>query len=463
MPSQIGQLLTFRVGDAEFALPASAVREVVRRPKLTRVPHAPPNLLGLANLRGNVLPLVSLAALIGKPVTASGRVIVLEQANPVGILVDQVSAMIGQGAQGEAQLIDLPALLRQAFGAERTATGVAGMRSVAAAARSDKAADEVVLLAFQVGGQEYALPLEQIDEVTRLPADVTVLPKADAVAIGTIARQGKLLPLLSLQLLLGLKKVEGNQHSRVVIARIGTHRVGLVVDAVSAILRVDESLIDAVPAVLSRGSSEARIQAICRLDGGKRLVSILAADHLVRDDLTSQLVLKSDGEGEDMASEADGSGTEQFLVFRLGDQEFGLPIAVVTEVTMPPEKLTRLPKAPAFIDGVMNLRGRVVPVIDQRRRFLGDATSGKKRRVVVVSLGNVQAGFVVDMVSEVLRVPASALRAAPEMGGEETRVFDRVANIAGGGMILIVEPRELLDRAERDMLAAMAGEDATIS
>jgi purine-binding chemotaxis protein CheW len=271
-----------------------------------------------------------------------------------------------------------------------------------------------------------------------------------------------LLPLLSLRLLLGLKEMSTDQRPRVVIVRIGSHRVGLVVDAVSAILRLDESLIDPVPAVLSRGSGEARIQAICRLSGGKRLVSVLAADHLIRDDLTSQLIQKLDGEGDDMADEAESARTEQFLVFRLGDQKFGLPIRAVTEVTMLPEKLTRLPKAPAFVEGVMNLRGQVIPVVDQRRRFLGDAASGNRRRVVVVSLGDIQAGFVVDAVSEVLRVPANALRAAPELGSEGTRVFDRVANL-GEGMILIVEPRELLDRAERDMLAAMNGKGEAAS
>jgi len=456
-PHDAGQMLSFRVADARFALPASAVREVMRRPKVTRVPHAPASLLGLGNLRGTVVPVVSLGALIGKPVGAGGRVIVLEQADPVGILVDEVSTVTAR-SESEARPIDLLALLREAFGTERAARP-ASIGSVGAALREEATAEDIVLLAFWVSGQEYALTLEQIEEVTRLPDDITLLPRADAAVVGSIARAGKLLPLLSLQALLGLKRRESGQRPRIVIARIGTHKVGLVVDSVSAILRVDESMIDPVPAVLTRGLSEARIQAICRLDGDKRLVSILAADHLVRDDVTSRLLQASDDEGADMASEGRSADSEQFLVFRLGDQAFALPIAVISEVTMLPPKLTPLPKAPAFIEGVMNLRGQVLPVIDQRRRFLGDAASGKRRRVIVVSLGDIQAGFVVDAVSEVLRVPIDALRAAPELGNDETRVFDRVANL-DSGMILIVEPRELLDRAERDMLAAMANEDA---
>ena len=60
---------------------------------------------------------------------------------------------------------------------------------------------------------------------------------------------------------------------------------------------------------------------------------------------------------------------EQFIIFRLGDQDYGLPIAAVDEIARPPERIARLPKAPAFVDGVMNLRGAAVPIIDLRRRF----------------------------------------------------------------------------------------------
>jgi purine-binding chemotaxis protein CheW len=324
---------------------------------------------------------------------------------------------------------------------------------VKSASRETEAA-RVVLLGFLVGGQEFALPLEQIDEVTRLPDDITRLPNAATMVVGTIARHGRLLPLLALDRLLGLPQGTEGARQRVVVARVGTQKLGLVVDAVSAILRVDPAAVDAIPAALARGGGEAIIQAICRLDDGRRLVSVLAADHLLRPDLH---LAPQTPEETDMTRD-DREDSEQFLLFRLGAQEFGLPIAVVSEVTTLPDSLTPLPRAPAFVEGVMNLRGQVVPVIDQGRRFLGEATSGKRRRVVVVALDGTLAGFVVDMVSEVVRLPSDALRPAPELGGESTRVFDRVATLEGSErMILIVSPAELLDRAERDLLAAMTG------
>ena len=69
------------------------------------------------------------------------------------------------------------------------------------------------------------------------------------------------------------------------------------------------------------------------------------------------------------AAEPGAGAIAQFVVFRLGSEEFGLPIEAVDEVALVPERLTRLPKTPKFLEGVINRRGMVLPVVDQRRRF----------------------------------------------------------------------------------------------
>ena len=97
---------------------------------------------------------------------------------------------------------------------------------------------------------------------------------------------------------------------------------------------------------------------------------------------------------------------EQFIIFRLGHQEYGLPIAAVDEIARPPDHITRLPKAPAFIDGVMNLRGSVVPIVDLRRRFELTSTEPESaQRILVLAVGGGRTGFMVDGVSEVMKVP----------------------------------------------------------
>ena len=470
-----GSFLTVECGGERFALPASGVAEVIRPPAVTRVPLGPSSLVGVANLRGAVMPVVSLRALLGTQARApaSPRVVVVDRGAPVGLLIDRVTALgavegdsaAGDGEPGSegsapARPIDLDALLARDFGAfVRRSHQPQALRSPAAP-EQEEAGDEVALVSFGVGGQDFAFPLSQVREVVALPDGVAVVPRTDAVMLGVITLRGRLLPLVSLRGLLGMPMGEQDgRRARVVVVRSAETILGLVVDGMKEILRVRSSLVDPVPAVLTRGAAEAEIQGICRLDGGRRLVSILAADRLFRNQAISDGIASQTEEGLDVGTTDRSAGGEQFIVFQLGGEEYGLPVGSVDEVVRVPETLTRLPKAPAFIDGVMNLRGRVVPVIDQRRRFNFERQGERRReRVVVVTIDHMQAGFVVDGVSEVLTIPADQLRPTPDLAAGASGVVDRIANIdVEGRMILLLDPRELLDKAEKDLLAAMDG------
>jgi purine-binding chemotaxis protein CheW len=145
---------------------------------------------------------------------------------------------------------------------------------------------------------------------------------------------------------------------------------------------------------------------------------------------------------------------EQFIVFWLGDQEYGLPVGAVDEVTRPPDQIARLPRAPAFVDGVINLRGSVVPVIDLRRRFeLTPKEQAGGRRILVLAVNSGKAGFLVDGVSDIMKVPVGAIRPSPELSAEQVRLIGRVANMeAQGRMILLIDPTQLLNQVEGEVL-----------
>ena len=106
----------------------------------------------------------------------------------------------------------------------------------------------------------------------------------------------------------------------------------------------------------------------------------------------------------------------QFLNFTLGNEEYGLPILQVQEIKGH-SGFTPIPSAPAFVKGVMNLRGAVVPVFDLRARFgLPAADASRFSVVIVVNVGAKVCGLVVDAVSEVVSVSPSAIEPPPELG-----------------------------------------------
>ena len=99
----------------------------------------------------------------------------------------------------------------------------------------------------------------------------------------------------------------------------------------------------------------------------------------------------------------------QLVIFNLADEFYGVAISAV-EGIIKMQAITAVPHAPAFVEGVTNLRGKVLPVIDLRRRFgLAPAQATKDSRIVTVDVGGQKVGMVVDGVSEVIRVPDEAI------------------------------------------------------
>jgi purine-binding chemotaxis protein CheW len=255
--------------------------------------------------------------------------------------------------------------------------------------------------------------------------------------------------------LLGFSPAPASEmREKIIVACVGGALVGLLADRARAVIAADPSLIDPVPAVIqARSAGEARIKSIYRGEGGRRLVSILAPEQLFRSDVMRQL-----GEVHNptrQQAQADlGREERKFLVFRLGDDEFGLPVEAVDEVARAPDRVTRVPRAPKFLEGVVNLRGVVIPVVDQRRRFdMPSFEQGDGRRLIVVRTGRHRAGLIVDSVSEVLRTIAADIEAAPDLTEDIARLVHGVVNIeAEGRIILVLDPAELLTRAERGLL-----------
>ena len=309
-----------------------------------------------------------------------------------------------------------------------------------------------------MAGRDYALDLDAVTEITAVPPRWTTLPGGGAAALGVVEHRGRLLPLLSLRGLLGLPPAGVQAAARIVVIQRGGQEAGLVVDMVTQVLRVPQSAFDPVPPVLTRGAAGAQVDAICRLDGGRRLVAHLDTARLLDAAMLAGLhdatAPASPGAGVMPAgadrAELAGLDGERFVAVRVGGAEYGLPIAAVDEVVRHPGRLTQVPHAPDFVEGVMNLRGAILPVIDQHQRFGAGrpAPPGPNRRIVVTHFGTTQAGFAVDSASALRVIPRAAIRSAPAVTAGRSAVFDRMATDLDGGVMLLIDPRILLSDTE---------------
>ncbi|MHB8231594.1 MAG: chemotaxis protein CheW [bacterium] len=105
----------------------------------------------------------------------------------------------------------------------------------------------------------------------------------------------------------------------------------------------------------------------------------------------------------------------QLVTFKLGNEEFALDILKVQEINRIVE-ITKVPKAPDFVEGVINLRGRVIPIVDIRKKFhLNIKEATKETRIIVVNIMSKTIGLIVDSVSEVLRINSSTIQPPPPL------------------------------------------------
>ena|ERR1700682_3495046 len=134
--------------------------------------------------------------------------------------------------------------------------------------------------------------------------------------------------------------------------------------------------------------------------------------------------------------------------FRIGREIFGVPIAMVHEIVRVPE-ITAVPEAPDYVEGVINLRGKIVPVVDLRKRF-GEVEikSTKKNRILVAEVENKMVGLMVDAASEVMKLPEGDVEPPPNVFEEGELNYVTGVGKLSGRLIILVDLTRILQKGE---------------
>lgn len=150
-----------------------------------------------------------------------------------------------------------------------------------------------------------------------------------------------------------------------------------------------------------------------------------------------------------MSENKKGSGEIQLVVFKIGEEEFGVEINQVREIVKL-VAITRMPKAPAFIEGVVNLRGQIITVIDLSRRLdLPSIGRSESTRIMVVEIGENTVGMIVDSVSEVLRLSENDIEDTPSL--IDTEVHEKYLRGVGKSedrLLILLDLNEVLSTDE---------------
>lgn len=146
----------------------------------------------------------------------------------------------------------------------------------------------------------------------------------------------------------------------------------------------------------------------------------------------------------------------QVVGFRIGRETFGLPISIVREIVRVPE-VTSVPNAPDYIEGVINLRGRIIPIVDLRKRFgQKSVEANKKNRIVVVEIGPRAFGLIVNSASEVLRIPPSEIEEPNNVFQEGELDFVTGVGKLRGRLVILLDVSKILKRGELNQIEEIA-------
>ena len=154
-------------------------------------------------------------------------------------------------------------------------------------------------------------------------------------------------------------------------------------------------------------------------------------------------------------SETTLQGVQQVLCFALAEEAYALPILKVREIQAQ-ATITRIPKAPPYMPGVINLRGAIVPILELRQRFaLGEAPSDTRPVIIIVEVQGRTLGIRVDSVSDVLDLDSAAIRPAPELGTQTALGREFIAGLASlpgatgsDSMLILLDLDRLLSDGE---------------
>lgn len=147
----------------------------------------------------------------------------------------------------------------------------------------------------------------------------------------------------------------------------------------------------------------------------------------------------------------------QLVSFNLGPEEFGVDIGMVQEIVRMPE-ITRVPRTPAFVEGVVNLRGKIIPVVDLRKRFRLPVTENtKSTRIIIVTMNQRTVGMIVDGVSEVRRISSDSVDPTPEMVASviDASYLKGIAKLEGR-LLILLDLNLVLNQEEQKQLTAVS-------
>ena len=465
------ELVVFRVGEEEFAIRLLNVKEIIRIPSITKIINCPPVILGLCYLRGALLPVINSRKLFGmadQQWNENSRIIVTEiQQKMVGIVSDAVSEVlrveeamikdppssIGKSENGIVNgmlildhgerivmILDSEKIIKVGeYETNRTNRQPVLFEKELLQSSIEQVKEEQIII-FHVGNVEYAININHVKEITKL-TEIMKIPNSARYIEGLLSIRSQLLAVIHLGKLLNINYKEPDEYSRIVIIDDGNFSFGLIVDRVLAVTNYNKNLFVKQSQQIS-GSSANYLKGFVKLNNGKRLVLVLEPKNLIQIEDINHILEEDhtkivDGRSVDLGK-VDQSDLEHIVIFKIDEQEYGIRIEHIKEINLVSD-IVPFPGAPAFIRGMVNLRGEVIPLLNLKTMF-HKLCAKESSKYLVAEYENKRIGILIDSASEVSKFPKHYLEEVPDVFEENNynQYIDKIAKLNNAKRIVLI-------------------------
>jgi len=465
---QIDEILIVSIGDTLYGINTEYIHYILKVVNITEVPFSNRAIRGLCAIEGGVKPLFDLSILIGEDrideSSSKARILVIDSGdnsffllvdgviNNIEIQQDRIEYIEEKDSSTVAlykyndeiiQILELSVLMHSLELNLKNSRGVAVKESSSQSrfirnSDFDSSSQSKRYLLFMMSSEKFALNLDNVREVINIPEEFIDLAETPDEVTGMFSLRDELIVVIDLRVHFKFK-ANNSQKNRIIIAQYKNKVVGFVVDELVNIIDIPLYTIKRFP----ENFEDSMLEGIAEIKSS--LISIIQEmeiDKIIRDNhhIIDQTFTKM---ANSIARE--NNPDIEIVIFALGSDEYAFNIDDVYEIIdFEENKLTSIPNVSNFIKGLMNIRGKVVPIVSLHNQLSIDEVKDQGRRILVISHKGEFLGFIVDRVIDIRNIFASEIK----RDEDKESFFAEVIELEGDKKIILLFNTEYLFSSE---------------
>ena len=444
----IDEILIIKNNSVYYGISTEYIDQILRVHAITSIVLTSESILGLSSVSGKIVTVYDTNILLGlTPIDTEceearllslvgesqyAALVVKEVTNAILVDPDMIEEIQDRGDGVIAlykhndsiiQILDISQLL------SKSSLDTLEFESVkdGALKKSDEVSEKIDLkryLFIKMSDERYAVDIESIREIMKLPDEFTPISSSEAEVLGMMAVRNELLAVIDMRRFFSFDD-SISEKNRILVAEIDGKTIGLVIDEILDIRDIENKKIESMPS----NFRDAKVSGVIHDD--EQLVSLIG-DNVIR-----QLIEKNSSHSNNANHNSDDSSEKsiefEVVIFTFADEEYAINIDNVVEIIDAVEA-TPFADAPKFVDGLINIRGQIVMMMSIYEWLSKPKPLGEDRKIIICQLGKYRIGFYVDSISDVAGIEKNEIKDEDERG----EYFSNVLHLDDGSRLVLL-------------------------